>query len=251
MGLQSLGSLGSTASSFNSFNLNVFDPTDVFQFSIGSTRNINLSLNNISAGDDADLRLFRDVNGNGILDADDRASGFVSSSVRGSNQDDAINVRADAGTYFAEVSRFAFGSTGDVSYDLDLSATTPTSTSDYSNLLPREFALGSLSADVTRFGNISNTNTADVYSFSLGLFQGVNISLTGLSADADIRLIRDSNNNRIVDAGEEVARSVRGGTTSELISNIDQSGDYFLQVNQFSGSTPYTVTFEQFPTTFA
>ncbi|MEH2337362.1 hypothetical protein [Nostoc sp.] len=46
MGLQSLGSLGSTASSFNSFNLNVFEPTDVFQFSIGSTRNINLSLNN-------------------------------------------------------------------------------------------------------------------------------------------------------------------------------------------------------------
>ena len=250
MGLQSLGSLGSAPRSFNSFNLNVFDPTDVFQFSIGSARNINLSLNNITAGDDADLRLYRDVNANGILDATDRASGFVSSSVRGSNQDDAINVRANAGTYFAEVSRFS-GSSGDVSYDLDLSATTPTSTVDYSNLLPREFALGSLSTDVTRSGNISNTNTADVYSFSLGLFQGVNISLTGLSADADIRLIRDSNNNRIVDAGEEVARSTRGGTTSELISNIDLSGDYFLQVNQFSGSTPYTVTFDQFPTIFA
>ena len=251
MTTRDLGSLGSAPRSFNTFNLNVFEPTDVFQFSIGSTRNINLSLNNISAGDDADVRLYRDVNGNSIFDAIDRSSGLVSSSARGSNQDDAINVRADAGTYFAEVSRFAPGSSGDVSYDLDLSATTPTSTADYSNLLPREFALGSLSTDVTRSGNISNTNTADVYSFSLGLFQGVNISLTGLTADADIRLIRDSNNNRIVDAGEEVARSTRAGTTSELISNINQSGEYFLQVNQFSGSTPYTATFDQFPTIFA
>ncbi|MEH2279343.1 MAG: PPC domain-containing protein [Nostoc sp.] len=251
MTTRDLGSLGSAPRSFNTFNLNSVEPTDVFKFSIGSTRNINLSLNNISTGDDADLRLFRDVNGNGILDATDRASGLVSSSARGSNQDDAINVRANAGTYFAEVSRFAPGSSGDVSYDLDLSATTPTSTADYSNLLPREFVLGNLSADVTRSGNISNTNTADVYSFSLGLFRGVNISLTGLSADADIRLIRDSNNNRIVDAGDEVTRSARAGTTSELISNITQSGDYFLQVNQFSGSTAYTATFDQFSTPFA
>ena len=251
MTTRDLGSLGSAPRSFNSFNVNAVEPTDVFQFSIGSTQNINLSLNNISAADDADLRLFRDVNGNGILDATDRASGLVSSSLKASNQDEAINVRADAGTYFAEVSRFAPGSSGTVFYDLDLSATAPTSTANYSNLLPKEFVLGNLSTDVTRFGNISNTNTADVYSFSLGLFQGVNISLTGLSADADIRLIRDSNNNGIVDAGEEVARSTRGGTTSELISNINLSGDYFLQVNQFSGSTAYTATFDQFATPFA
>ncbi|MEH2302022.1 MAG: PPC domain-containing protein [Nostoc sp.] len=251
MTTRDLGSLGSTPRSFNSFNVNAVEPTDVFKFSIGSTQNINLSLNNISAADDADLRLFRDVNGNGILDATDRVSGAVSSSTKASNQDEAINVRANAGTYFAEVSRFAPGSSGTVFYDLDLSATAPTSTSNYSNLLPKEFVLGNLSTDVTRFGNISNTNTADVYSFSLGTFEGVNISLTGLSADADIRLIRDSNNNRIVDAGEEVARSARAGTTSELISNITQSGDYFLQVNQFSGSTAYTATFDRFATPFA
>ncbi|MEH2142065.1 PPC domain-containing protein [Nostoc sp.] len=250
MTTRDLGSLGSAPRSFNTFNLNSVEPTDVFKFSIGSARNINLSLNNISTGDDADLRLFRDVNGNGILDATDRVSGAVSSSTKARNQDEAINVRGNAGTYFAEVSRFAFGSSGPVSYDLDLSATAPTSTGDYSNLLPKEFVVGNLSADVTRFGNISNTNTADVYSFSLGTFEGVNISLTGLSADADIRVIRDSNNNRIVDPGEEVARSARGGTTSELISNINLSGDYFLQVNQFSGSTAYTATFDRFTTSF-
>ncbi|MEH1922310.1 PPC domain-containing protein [Nostoc sp.] len=251
MSTQFLGSLGSSVRSFNGFNVNAGDPTDVFRFSLGSTRNINLSLNNITAGDDADLTLFRDVNGNGILDATDRAFGFVANSRKGSNVDDSINLRANAGTYFAEVQRYAPGSNGAVFYDLDLSATTPTSTSDYSNLLPKEFVVGNLTSDVTRFGNINNNNTADVYSFSLGLFKGVNISLTGLSADADIRLIRDSNNNQIVDPGEEVARSIRGGNTSELISNITLSGNYYLQVNQYIGSTNYAVTFDQFNTPFA
>lgn len=248
MSTLNLGSLGSTPRSFNNSNVNSAAPTDVFQFSIGSTRNINLSLNNISTGDDADLRLFRDVNGNGILDATDRASGSIGSSTKLGNVDDAINVRANAGTYFAEVSRFAPGSSGFVIYDLDLSATTFNATSDFSNLLPKEFELGNLSGDVTRVGRVSNTNTADVYSFSLGTFEGVNINLKGLSSDADIRLIQDFNNNRIIDAGEEIARSTRSGINSELISNINLSGNYFLQVDQFSGNTNYSVTFDHFTT---
>ncbi|MDZ8107809.1 MAG: PPC domain-containing protein [Nostoc sp. DedQUE12a] len=250
MSTRNLGSLNSTPRSFNSFNVNEADPTDVYKFSIGSTRNINLSLNKISAGDDADIALFRDVNGNGILDATDRASGFVNSSNRINNQDEAINVKANAGTYFAEVSRFATGSSGAVFYDLDLSATVPKTTSDFSNLLPKEFVLGNLSGDVTRVGNINDSNTATVYNFSLGFFEGVNIRLTGLSAnaDADIRLIRDLDGDRIVDPGEEVARSAKGLGQSELISNIRESGDYFLQVNQFSGSSGYTATFDHFTT---
>ncbi|MDZ8068494.1 MAG: pre-peptidase C-terminal domain-containing protein [Nostoc sp. DedQUE08] len=249
MSTVNLGSLASTPRPLNGF-LNAVEPTDVFRFSIDSTKNINLSLNNISTGDDADLRLFRDVNANGILDATDRINGFIESSTKLGNIDDAINVRANAGTYFAEVSRFASGSSGGVSYDLDLSATTSNSTGGFSNLLPKEFVLGNLSGDVTRFGNVSNNNTADVYNFSLGLFEGVNIRLTGISAnaDVDIRLIRDLDGDRIVDVGEEVARSTGGLGQAELISNIRQSGDYFLQVNQFSNSSAYTVTFDHFTT---
>ncbi|MDZ8035743.1 pre-peptidase C-terminal domain-containing protein [Nostoc sp. DedSLP04] len=242
-----IGVLPATPVTRNDFNLNVLDSTDVFEFRIDTTQNINLSLTNISAGDDADLRLYQD-NGNGFFDTGDQ---LVDSSRRGSNQDDFLNRRADAGTYFAEVSRFSTSS-GDVSYNLALSATTPNSTSGFSNLLPREFALGDLSGDVTRFGTISNTNTTDTYEFSLGLFEGVDITLSGLQSDADIRLIADYNNNRIVDAGEEVARSTSGGITSEVISNTNLSGNYFLQVNQFSSiQTAYTLTFDQFTTTDA
>ncbi|MEH1965158.1 PPC domain-containing protein [Nostoc sp.] len=253
MTLYNLGTLGSTPIVQNNFNLNASEPTDVFQFKITSGKNINLSLTDISAGDDADIRLFRDANNNGVLDNFDRISGLVSN--RGSNQDDAINFKTSSGTYFAEVSRFAPGSSGSVSYDLALSATAPSGTfplsASFSNLLPKEFVLGNLSGDVTRTGTVSNTNTTDVYNFSLGTFEGVNIKLDGLSTDADIRLIRDFNNNRIVDAGEEIASSTKSGITSELISNINLSGDYFLQVTEFSGNTNYKVTFDHFTTPFA
>ncbi|MBD2678137.1 MULTISPECIES: PPC domain-containing protein [Nostoc] len=241
-----LGTLSSTPSHFSFETPN---STDVYQFQINSTRNVNLSLNEISAGDDSDLRLFRDVNGNGVFDANDRADGLVASSLNSSNFDDSINVRAGAGTYFAEVSRFS--GSGTVTYDLDWSATTPNSTSDFSNLLPKEFELGKLSGDVTRIGYISDKNTADVYHFSLENFQGVNITLSGLSDDADIRLIRDFNHNGRVEVGEEIARSIKSGITSDIISNTDKTGEYFLQVDQFKGSTNYTLTFDQFTTSFA
>ncbi|MDF5709635.1 MAG: PPC domain-containing protein [Nostoc sp. S4] len=241
--------LGTLSSTSHHFAFETLSPSDVYQFQISSTRNVNLSLNDISPGDDSDLRLFRDVNGNGVLDASDRANGLIASSLNVSNFDDSINVRANAGTYFAEVSRFS--GSGTVTYDLDWSATTPNSTSGFSNLLPKEFELGNLSVDATRTGSISDKNTADVYHFSLGSFEGVNITLSGLSNDADIRVIRDFNRNGRVEAGEEIARSIKGGITSDIISNINDAGDYFLQVNQFQGSTNYTLNFDHFTTSFA
>ncbi|MDF5709636.1 MAG: PPC domain-containing protein [Nostoc sp. S4] len=253
MALFNLGTLSSTPVVENNFSLTTTDPTDVFQFKITSYKNINLSLTDISAGDDADIGLFLDANSNGVLDNFDRIFGFVST--KGSNLDEAINIQTDTSTYFAEVSRFAPRSSGNVSYDLALSATEPSGTfplsASFSNLLPKEFLVGNLLGDITRTGNVSHINTTDVYSFSLGSFEGVNIKLDGLSSDADIRLIRDFNNNRIVDAGEEIARSTKGGINSELISNINKSGDYFLQVTEFEASTNYNLTFNQFTTTFA
>ncbi|MEH2070124.1 MAG: PPC domain-containing protein [Nostoc sp.] len=253
MALFNLGTLGSTPVVKNNFTLTTTDTTDVFQFKIPSDKNINLSLTDISAGDDADIRLFPDANSNGVLDNIDRIFEIVST--KGSNLDDAINIKTYSTTFFAEVSRYAPGSSGTVSYDLALSATQPSGTfpleASFSNLLPKEFVLGDLSGDVIRTGNVNDRNTTDVYSFSLGFFEGVNIKLDGLSTDADIRLIQDFNNNRIVDAGEEIASSTKGGISSELISNINQSGDYFLQVTEFTASTNYNLTFDHFTTPFA
>ncbi|MEA5506964.1 pre-peptidase C-terminal domain-containing protein [Halotia wernerae UHCC 0503] len=243
-----LGTIGSTPVLRNNFTLTTSDTTDVFKFRTTSTSNLNLSVTDISVGDDAELLLFRD-NGNGIFDSNDQG---VDASARSSNKDESINNRENIGTFFAQVRRFEPGSSGTISYDFAVSATTPNSTGGFSNLLPREFELGNLSGDVTRSSSVGDFDTADTYQFSLGLFEGVNITLNGLlNGDADIRLVRDFNNNRIIDTGEEIARSTNGGITADVISNINQSGDYFLQVNQFSGQTGYTLTFDHFTTPFA
>jgi hypothetical protein len=239
----SLGTLtGSTPVIKNDFSLSEVDSTDVFKFQSIGTENINLSLTDISIGDNADLRLFRDVNSNGILDVTDRISGLVASSSRSDNFDEAINVKAGAGTYFAEV--FRSTSFGGVTYDLALSATTPKATGDFSNLLPKEVEVGRVGSDITLTGAVNDSNTAQVYSFSLNSFNSVNLRLSGLTNDADIRVIKDSNNNRIVDAGEEVGRSTNGHTSAETISNIADPGSYFVQVNQYSGNTNYTLAFD-------
>jgi hypothetical protein len=230
-------SLGSTPVS-QPGNLSTLKPNDVYSFSLtgvnsDGTGNINLSLNHISAGDDADLVLFRDSNNNGVLDGSDAQ---VASSYRGSNLDDSINVRTAGGNYFARVQRYAPGSTDDVQYRLDLSTANP------SNLFPQENSLGRLSSGNRTFsGYISDQNTSDIYSFSQSRFRKTAISLSGLSNDADVRVIKDLNRNQIFDAGDRVVgSSTRGGAVSESVS-VRGSGDYLVQVYQYSGATNYTL----------
>lgn len=216
------------------------DPTDVYRFSIGNVSNINLALTNISAGDDVDVNLYRDTNNNGVVNPG--IDQLIGSSIRGSNLDDSINLADQpAGNYLAQVNRFAPGSSGDAFYRLSLS------TADPSNLLPIEENLGNLSADVTRTGQVGNNDTSDVYAFSLGFFEGVNINLAGLSTDADLRIIADTNGNRIVDSTDAIVSSTRGGTLPDSV-RVDDAGSYFAQVYQFSGNTNYTLTFDHFNT---
>ncbi|WP_414588521.1 peptidase [Scytonema sp. PCC 10023] len=244
MSLIEIGPLPSNGTPVTRYNsVTPADPTDIFGINLTSTSNINLALTNISAGDDADLRLFRDTNGNGELDrgVDQQVPGGISN--RGSNLDDSINVADQpAGMYFAEVSRFG-SSSGSVSYRLSAS------TADPSNLIAIEHQLGNLSPtqDLTFTGQVGNTDTSDIYAFSLGFSVDTNISLTGLSSDADIRVMRDTNGNRIFDSNDEIVRSVNGSTTPDSI-NLDDAGNYFLQVYQYSGDTNYTLTFDNYTT---
>jgi hypothetical protein len=249
-----LGTLTNSPQVGSEHILSIAESTDVFQFSLASTRNINLALTDISTGDDADLRLYRDSNNNGVLDSSDE---LVKSSSLGGNHDDSINVAAQAaGTYFAEVSRYDLGSSGDVSYNLQLSSTPSSPTTSPSNLLPTEFEVGSLNnlpdQSYSNSEAVGNNDTADVYHFTLdnngfGYGYDFDLKLTGLSSDADVRLIRDLNRNGIVDTGEEISRSQLGGTTSESLGREIGYGDYFVQVYQYSGDTSYQLNMQVSP----
>jgi hypothetical protein len=249
----SIGNLTSTPSSNSTF-LSDYYTDDVYSFNISNTSSINLNLHNISAGDDADLYLYADSNHNGVFDAGDQQLQYSRLS---SNRDDSINYLASAGTYFARVERYAPGSSGQLDYTLDLSATQSQpyqAQTQPPNLLPTETQVNltfPLHPTTTTFsGRVGGSNTVDTYAFSLldlgSNYTAVSFSLTGLSSDADIRVIRDSNHNRIVDSGEVIASSNNGGITSESIPEIFSYGntsDLFVQVYQYSGETNYQLNF--------
>ena len=253
------GTLNSNPYSNSTF-LNDNYTDDVYIFDIAETSSINLNLHNISEGDDADLYLYQDSNGNGSLDLDG-SDLYLAGSSRGSNNDDSINYLTSAGTYFARVERYAYGSVDNLNYQLDISATS-SYISSYSapNLLPTEVDVTGLDFSMyyadnapsySFYGSVSNSNTSDTYAFSIPETAyypaAIDISLTGLSNDADLRVIRDFNNNRIVDSYDEVvASSTYGSTSSELIQEFTGPGDYFVQVYPYSGETSYELKFTSY-----
>jgi len=205
------------------------DTRDFYRFNLDNTSNFNLSLTGLSS--DADVRLIQDVNSNGIVDDGDE----IVRSAWGDSQDESINHSLAAGTYFTQVYQYS----GDTNYNLNLSATAPQTPS---NLLPVEVDFGTLSDTQTYYGDVSGTDTSDVYRFSLNSTSNFNLSLTGLSNDADVRLIQDVNNNGIVDDGDEIVRSARGGSNDESINHSLTTGTYFAQVYQYSGDTNYNLS---------
>lgn len=231
-----VGVLGSSPVSYTD-SVSTNDSEDLFGFTMGSAGNFNASLTGISGGD-VDMRLIRDSNNNGIVDVGDE----VVRSQAGSTNDEAINIRnLAAGNYFLQTYLF---SGSNVNYTLKMSNTGSSGFSP-SNLLPTETNVGVVAGSTTRFDSVDTNDAADTFRFGISSSRTVNISLTGLSDDADIRLIRDINNNGIVDGGEVIATSTAGGTTSENISAFLSPGNnYFAQVYLFpsTGSTSYSLT---------
>ncbi len=237
----------------NSNYLNEDITERVYSFTVNDRSSINLNLHDITSGDDADLYLYRD-DGDGVFESNQDQE--LRKSRRGDNFDDSINYLAQPGSYFARVEHYA-SSQGRLDYELDLSATpdNPSPADDPTeapNLLPMEVNVG----DVFRsgpgpqnfYGSIGETNTADTYAFSVPSFSPdsvylMRISLTGLSDNADIRLIEDLDGDRIVDSGEVFGSSTNDGSLSESIDMLLEGGDYFVQVYQYSGDTSYQLTF--------
>ncbi|MEX0269238.1 C2 family cysteine protease [Leptolyngbyaceae cyanobacterium UHCC 1019] len=235
-----LGSLSSTLT--RSGSVGSTDIIDYYRVSLaGAGSSLNLTLTGMTA--DADLQLIRDYNSNGIVDSGDA----IAASNRGSSSDESINLHGlAAGEYFIGVKRFS----GDTSYTLRLSP-------DFkSNLLATENNVGTLIGTETftnpsysegetfdRRNGISSTDTSDYYRFSIGSIRNVSLGLTGIGAgtDLDMRLIRDYNNNGVIDAGEELASSNHSSNWNEAINKNLEAGDYFVQVNRYSGASTYSL----------
>ncbi|MBD2254529.1 pre-peptidase C-terminal domain-containing protein [Nostoc parmelioides] len=108
-----------------------------------------------------------------------------------------------------------------------------------------------LSANTQTFADrVDSTNLNDFYSFSLSARGNLNLVVDGLSANADVQIIRDSNSNGFFDGGEVVTGAYRTGSSSESIRTTLDAGNYFIRVYSQSGNTNYNLkVFENFAPT--
>ncbi|NEZ54489.1 hypothetical protein D0962_30035 [Leptolyngbyaceae cyanobacterium CCMR0082] len=243
----SAGTLGGSVKSYSGGYLSNTNPKDVIEFTTNHPfqRNINVAVDNITNGGNVSLRMYRD-NGNGVFDAADT---LVAGELYSSGEN-SLNYRGTADTYFVELEYFNSDSTF-FEYDLKLSR----SNSKASNLLVGEFDVGDLTGfGYSNDGVVGNGFTTDTYEFSLGLYEGVDITLTNLTGEAYMRLIKDNNNNGIVDAGEVIAAVSSAGVLDKHINDITTSGDYALQVvmgpGGGNGGVNYTVDLNHFTTPY-
>ena len=99
------------------------------------------------------------------------------------------------------------------------------------NTLATARAVGALTATQSFSDWVGTGDTNDYYSFNVGTPSNFRLSLTGLSADADVQLLNSS--------GGVISRSQAFGTTSESITCQLSAGTYYARVYQFSGNTTY------------
>ena len=97
-------------------------------------------------------------------------------------------------------------------------------------------------SNISTTGSVDKDDIVDYHRFQLVNMGSVRIDVKNLQANADLRIIRDVNGNNRIDAGDELIKSEKTGTTNESIT-LDGLGvgTYFAEVKSVAGddSTTY------------
>jgi hypothetical protein len=110
----------------------------------------------------------------------------------------------------------------------------------FNNTLPTATDLGMVFGEVTKTDSVSSSDTVDHFKFKLASTGKVWVKLRNLTANADLRLIKDSNNNGVAEASEVLGTSLSGGTNNETIFKSSlPAGTYFAQVKRVANTPSY------------
>lgn len=85
-------------------------------------------------------------------------------------------------------------------------------------------------------GQVDRGDLNDFYRFSTAESGVFTAELSGLTGDADVRLIRDENQNGEIDFGEVIAWQWERGSQDESIRQFVDPGDYIVQVFSYNDS---------------
>lgn len=202
--------------------------------------NYSLSLSGLS--NDADVRVIRDANRNGIVDRGD----VIGFSIRSGSANETIELQGlGTGEYFIQVYQGSPNSS--TAYSLTLQNQPGTAlTTEPNDTIAQSYNLGVLNGSRHFNGTFTGStssgvitgNTEDFYRFRLGTTSDFSLSVTGMTSNANVEVIRDSNRNGIVDLGEVVALSTSPGINSEaiLMQGLGE-GEYIVRVYQDTNNT--------------
>ncbi|MBC6421052.1 MAG: PPC domain-containing protein [Hormoscilla sp. SP12CHS1] len=213
------------------------DSVDMYSFSLDEVSELNFTLSGLNA--DADLAIIEDTNGNGQEDEEDFIVGFES--INSGNSQEAISGILQPGDYFVLVEQHS----GDTDYELILEVSPVDVPPDNAgNTLTDAREIGTLNDRQTFSDFVGDADPEDFYRFSLDSTSELNLTLEGLSSDADVLLIEDINGNGLLDDDEIFDTPYAEGSISEAINETLPAGDYFVLVEQFEGDTDYDLSLE-------
>ncbi|WP_319423496.1 pre-peptidase C-terminal domain-containing protein [Pleurocapsa sp. FMAR1] len=194
------------------------DTTDLYQFTLDRTGEINLDLEGLSA--DADL---------GIFDSNDILIGLSENSDSAS---ETLSGILDAGTYYASVVSY---DGDDTDYNLNFALSNSSSaTPDPGETFDTALNLGAINGNTTILESVGSSDTADFYQFEIAQPSDFSLFLDGLNGDADVKLY--DRNGELLDVSQNY------GTEAESFGNTIQPGTYFVSVNSYDGvETDYTL----------
>jgi hypothetical protein len=210
-----------------------FDDLDIYKFSLNAVSDFNANISGTPGS--ALLYLYRDNNNNGLTDSNERL-GSTYSEQDGNN----IAKLLIPGSYFVSIEKY----NTTTRYDLVLNATPYP---DYTiavdpgdrPLTARD--LGIFPGSFTAKDYVGDLDKGDYYKFTLNQTKNFNASFSAVSGNLRMALYRDSNNNGLIDNGEQL------DVEFDDQANISQSltsGIYFLSIEQYSGSTRYDLNLQ-------
>ncbi|MEG3846505.1 S8 family serine peptidase [Microcoleus sp. herbarium19] len=130
----------------------------------------------------------------------------------------------------------------------DLADTFISASAVLGNQLSQARDLGVLSGTQTIADSVSSAGPDDIYRFTLQGNSDFKLTVSGLTADVDVALIKDINGDNSIDFTDIIAASQESGLSPESIDiNGLAAGTYFVRVYQFQGSTNFTLNLSATP----
>ncbi|MEG4075706.1 S8 family serine peptidase [Microcoleus sp. Pol14C2] len=132
----------------------------------------------------------------------------------------------------------------------DLADTFISATTVLGNQLSEARDLGILGDTQTIADSVSNARPDGLYRFTLPATSDFKLTVSGLTADVDVALIKDLNGDNSIDFTDIIASSQQPNLSPESIDiNGLAAGTYFVRVYQYQGSTNFSLNLSANPTT--